>query len=67
MKCWGKYLVQKGARNQKVQRTVAKTFASDKHMHGKGVARAGRMVRPGPRRGKLIILHDNWISALNKF
>lgn len=46
MKCWGKYLVQKGARNHRVQRTAAKTFATDEHMHGEGVARAGRMVWP---------------------
>jgi hypothetical protein len=45
VKCWGKYLVQKSARNQRIQRTAAKTFAADEHMHGKGVARAGRMVR----------------------
>ena len=46
MKCWGKYLVQNGALNQRVQRTAAKTFATDEHMHAQGVARAGRMVRP---------------------
>jgi len=45
VKCWGKYLVQKRTRNQRVQRTAAKTIAADEHMHGKGVARAGRMVR----------------------
>jgi len=46
VKCWGKCLVQKEAPNQRVQRSAAKTFATDEHMHGKGVARAGRMVRP---------------------